>query len=482
MSFGHLQRDTGMQNSVSNVSSLNQALGPHLTPTLSSRVPFPDGQYRLSDSPSSGPILDASNVAQRSAAAQNVTGPSHSPIHEFSLPLNNDSPIPGPVGPLKRKQTGESSVGANGQLGKRRRETGDAGDVGDAFETDPVHGSKHWTEDEKSKLFNWLMGPGQDDHWNALRATKNSCLRECSNEVFGGKKTYQALKGCYERNFNLFKQIYAFEVYSSQLGNGPVNYSAEGERLREYERRLQLARKGGCDVGNLNARTVDHWHKAGWYNLFYSRWNGDPATTRPSTRPNGTTGSTLGGGDEADEDDAPPDFPEAVAPPMSAPSLPSRSIVTPFPVFHQGTVSGAGPSLELPIPEIGSPPKSSQRVPNTSTAVEPSGDQPAINVVMPQTMMTGFLQLLQMQSQHSKMKLEYLRRREEREEKESATRREADRVRLEREATEKERNSQFENMKHRTKMATDLLSQPEVDASVRQAAGDYLKKLFSAID
>ena len=80
------------------------------------------------------------------------------------------------------------------------------------------------------------------------------------------------------------------------------------------------------------------------------------------------------------------------------------------------------------------------------------------------------------------MKLEYLRRREEREEKESAARREVDRVRLEREASEKERNSQLENIKHRAKMATDLLSQPEVDASVRQAAGDYLKKLFNTHD
>jgi len=89
--------------------------------------------------------------------------------------------------------------------------------------------------------------------------------------VFGGKKTYQALKGCYERNFNLFKQIYAFETFHTQLGNGPVNFAAEGDRLREYERRLHIARKGGCDVGNVGAKTIDHWHRSGWYGLFFRR-------------------------------------------------------------------------------------------------------------------------------------------------------------------------------------------------------------------
>lgn len=105
--------------------------------------------------------------------------------------------------PLKRKQIDQNTV-----LGlKRRRETnasaapaaanstsgtaaGNAGansgntatgggDDGDGYDMDGGNaGAKHWTDDEKSRLFNWLMGPGQEDHWNALRATKNSCLRE----------------------------------------------------------------------------------------------------------------------------------------------------------------------------------------------------------------------------------------------------------------------------------------------------------------
>lgn len=96
---------------------------------------------------------------------------------------------------------------------------------------------------------------------------------QCATEVFGGKKTYQALKGCYERNFNLFKQIYAFETAHGQAGgNSNLAGLSEADRLREYERRLQIARKAGSDVGNITARTIDHWHRVGWYDLFYRRY------------------------------------------------------------------------------------------------------------------------------------------------------------------------------------------------------------------
>jgi hypothetical protein len=68
----------------------------------------------------------------------------------------------------------------------------------------------------------------------------------------------------------VFKQIYAFQSFSQQLG--PIDVQSDGDRIREYERRLQEARKGGCDVGGINARTVDHWHRSGWYNLFHHRF------------------------------------------------------------------------------------------------------------------------------------------------------------------------------------------------------------------
>ena len=149
------------------LQSLNQALGSHLTPTLSARSTFHDGTFRMTDSPPT--ILDSNGSGPRST--QPVAGPSRSPIHEYTIPLTNDSPA---TSVLKRKHADGANSMSNSQLGKRRREGQDVAE----FDSDSVHGSKHWTEEEKTKLFNWLMDPGEDEHWNSLRSTKNSCFRE----------------------------------------------------------------------------------------------------------------------------------------------------------------------------------------------------------------------------------------------------------------------------------------------------------------
>ncbi|KIK47402.1 hypothetical protein CY34DRAFT_74016, partial [Suillus luteus UH-Slu-Lm8-n1] len=462
--FGHLQRDPNLQTNVSNVSSLNQALGSHLNPSISGRPQFHDGgPYRLSDSPPT--ILDP-NCAPRSA--QPIAGPSHpSPIHEFSvLPTSETQTTSGP----KRKQADGLAPSGSSQSGKRRRE-GD--DISDPFDTDAAHGSKHWTDDEKTKLFNWLMGLGGDSHWNALRATKNSCLRECAIEVFGGKKTYQALKGCYERNFNLFKQIYAFESFHAQLGNSPVNFTTEADRLREYERRLQIARKGGCDVGNVGAKTIDHWHRSGWYTLFHRRWNGDPATTRPTTRQNNIAGATNSHGGDDDDDDS-----LEVTESSPVQQVHSQARPPTFVFTSQSSIANKTNTHELPILEAGpSNTPSRAAFPNVPS---PSSDASLVNFALPQNMMAACLQLLQAQVQHSKLKLEYLRRREEREERDSIARKDAERVRLEREAAEWEHTKETANLKNRAQLATDVLANPVVDGSVRQAASDYLKRLFAS--
>jgi hypothetical protein len=68
-------------------------------------------------------------------------------------------------------------------------------------------------------------------------------------------------------------------------------------------------------------------------------------------------------------------------------------------------------------------------------------------------MLSAYLQFLQVQTQTGKQKLEYLRRREEREEKESTQRRELERLRLERETAEFEHNKQAANIKQRADRA-----------------------------
>lgn len=97
---------------------------------------------------------------------------SRPPLHDLSLPPNARQQTAGP----KRKSGGDGdtpSVSA-----KKRRADGTFGLDDDDGEREGANGAKHWTDDDKTKLFTYLMGPGQDDHFNMLRSSKNSCLRE----------------------------------------------------------------------------------------------------------------------------------------------------------------------------------------------------------------------------------------------------------------------------------------------------------------
>ncbi len=175
--------------------------------------------------------------------------------------------------------------------GKKRRADGydDDPDDPEVGEDGGAGGARHWTDEEKTKLFNWLMGPNEDEHFDALRTKKNTCFRDvgfsyffivsvplltlsqCALDAFGGRKTFLAVKGCYERNFVVFKQIYAFETFTAGMQQADVDSDSEVDRLREYERRIYAARKAGFHVGNLSSRILDHWHRMGWYATFHSR-------------------------------------------------------------------------------------------------------------------------------------------------------------------------------------------------------------------
>ncbi|KAF8824914.1 hypothetical protein HHX47_DHR7000465 [Lentinula edodes] len=543
MQYGHLgmgeRRDSGMDNGSttfqSHVPSLNQALGHGHIGSAFSRAHNQD--YRVSPSPPVHPQQNGQPAQQPKESYLAYGVPSASQV--------------------KRKHIADGVL--NQTNNKRRR---DVEDAADSFDDPGGQGAKHWTDEEKSKLFKWLMGPGQDDHWNSLRATKNSCLRECAHEVFGSKKTYQALKGCYERNFNLFKQIHIFENFLGATGSLELSPDlSETDSLREYERRLASARKAGCDVGNITARTIDQWHRNGWYSLFYSRWNGDPATTR-STNSRLIHGQSNGGSgvphDDDDNDDHGLDFSHPLtqavnsvsglshdrssslamsfmnpsemqhAPPISphtnvhmstqpshtspilsssAPSSGSLAnnllgssnslsnsssllnsslnpalLQTGSPSFSStstlSSTNTASSTLTSSSSSSGSNPPSS--TPSSSSSLVSSSDQAVVNLTITQSMVSSYLQFLQAQTHASKMKLEYMRKREEREERDSQQRRELERLKMERERAEFDHKQSSANTKQKADRAIELLGNDKVDATVKQAASEFLKRLFSS--
>ena len=96
---------------------------------------------------------------------------------------------------------------------------------------------------------------------------------------------------------------------------------------------------------------------------------------------------------------------------------------------------------------------SSSTTATTMSSSSSSNDSPVVNISITQNMLSAYMQFLQVQTQTGKMKLEYLRRREEREEKEMFQRREMERIKLEREAAEFEHSKQSANIKQKADRA-----------------------------
>lgn len=321
-----------------------------------------------------------------------------------------------------------------------------------------------------------------------------TCL-QCATEVFGGKKTYQALKGCYERNFNLFKQIYAFETAHGQAG-GNTNLAglSEADRLREYERRLQIARKAGSDVGNITARTIDHWHRVGWYDLFYrryvimamfipfsadspfSRWHGDPATTRPIQ--GRTTGVGVGnnmnggqvGGDEPEDEGPMLDFSD----PSTMNNLNGMSHDRQHVFINPQNLPNDIPN---PIPNPISNP--GLRTPGQMPP-PPVPEMPVINLPITQDVVARGLHLINLQTQVAQEKLEYLRRREAREISEFTQRKDAvDKANMTRHKFERAIVCYLLPMIVSILIFSlqDLLSSAHADPSLKHVTTEYLTNL-----
>ncbi|TCD70214.1 hypothetical protein EIP91_004395 [Steccherinum ochraceum] len=156
---------------------------------------------------------------------------------------------------------------------------------GDARQT----GARHWTDEEKGKLFDWLVG--EDRNWEGFSTQMNTVFREAAAQLFENKKTFTAVKSCYHRNVEAFRQIYALEKYLIQVttlpppGSAPphgftplpLGFPNPSARSAFIERRLESARALPVDigVGNVSPKVVEHWCRKGWYVLFKRRFKED---------------------------------------------------------------------------------------------------------------------------------------------------------------------------------------------------------------
>lgn len=95
-----------------------------------------------------------------------------------------------------------------------------------------------------------------------------------------------------------------------------------------------------------------------------------------------------------------------------------------------------------------------------------------------QTLIATYAHTVQSQSEDSRAKLEFMKRRDEREQEDSRLRREMEKRKEEREIVELEIAREREKFKQKSDLATELLSNPNVDVGVKEVAAEFLKKLF----
>lgn len=93
---------------------------------------------------------------------------------------------------------------------------------------------------------------------------------QCSSELFPGRKSYTALKSCFHRNLEVFKQVHAFQMFSA---NHFRQMQAENPNAQQpsVDSVLDAARVAGLNVGTLNVKVIDRWYETGWYELFRKR-------------------------------------------------------------------------------------------------------------------------------------------------------------------------------------------------------------------
>ncbi|KAI1797345.1 hypothetical protein LXA43DRAFT_877996 [Ganoderma leucocontextum] len=185
-----------------------------------------------------------------------------------------DSATPDAGAKKRRQRSGAAGASAGGGAG-----AGEDGEDGQDLEVGPNGGAKHWTEEEKTRFFTWMLT--SDEHWDAFKTRMNTVFRECSAELFPGRKSYTALKSCYHRNLEVFKQIHAFQNFST---NHVRQLQVENPHAEQpsVESMLDVARVAGLNVGNLNIKAIDRWYETGWYNLFKKRYREDPKTGLPA--------------------------------------------------------------------------------------------------------------------------------------------------------------------------------------------------------
>ncbi|KIL57041.1 hypothetical protein M378DRAFT_1031598 [Amanita muscaria Koide BX008] len=173
---------------------------------------------------------------------------------------------------------GPGSVKSNDQV--KETEVTETAKV-EIIEDDEVFTNSRWTDDDRTALFEYYLGPESDEIYEKLKINASRVHEKASKVLLGGKYSVEAIKGQYTRAYDTFTYILALEGFTGGGGDGDENPDDSDSGKDPMDKKISLARLRGVALGSLTAKTCHKWQSNGWYDLFVNRMGKSSKVTRP---------------------------------------------------------------------------------------------------------------------------------------------------------------------------------------------------------
>ncbi|KAJ6486656.1 hypothetical protein C8R45DRAFT_1097951 [Mycena sanguinolenta] len=141
--------------------------------------------------------------------------------------------------------------------------------------------TRHWTPEEKTRVFSFILGPDEegDKRFEQHKVNPGHVYKKAS-ELFNGTRSPGSVKSMYVRSLDTFVWMRAFNSFTGN-GGGDADSNDPAAILKG---RMKAARSAGLHLGTLKPATILEWEKKGWWDLFNDRLGTSAKVTRPVVR------------------------------------------------------------------------------------------------------------------------------------------------------------------------------------------------------
>jgi len=162
----------------------------------------------------------------------------------------------------------------------------------DGDPADEVMQTTHWSADEKTLLFECILGPNSDNIFELLKFAPKAAFEKLSVANFKGKYSWKSMKSQFTHSLATYLLILVFEGYTEngdddeddppdddrnfftnlEKKQQPSKLSRSAIDANLLENQTTNAKAVGHDVGRLSAKVINEWYTRGWFELFSIRY------------------------------------------------------------------------------------------------------------------------------------------------------------------------------------------------------------------